>query len=280
MSEPSATDSKRKRSMSNDELIELSSHLFAQASVACAYWTVLRQYDDNIREYKSEMECSCTFYSIVFKALVNGIFMYLARLFDIDGKSLTLRNLLNELECITIHDLHPEMRSLYLARDGKVFYKLKPIEEIHFPKDVQRAKDLFTSLGRKYQYTAVNLSLNERIHLFRMRLRKLQEPINNLCQQRNKILAHNDARTRFDYKRIIDENNIENAEIHALVEFALDLSRFTYEIMTNEVKRADIINIDDWNATLRLVQVGLQHMTKPIVLSGAEVPDNEPEECT
>ena len=280
MSEQKNDELKRKRTMTNEELIGLASHLFGQASVACAYWTVLRQYMDNVNDYKEEMQCSCMFYSLVFKAFVNCIFMYLSRLYDVDGKALTIRNLLNGLEGITINDLHPEMQRVYRGRGGKVLYKLKSIEEIHFPEKVQQAKSFFAGMGRKYLYTAVDLSLTERIHLFRQRMRKLQTPITNLCQQRNKILAHNDAKTRFDYSHIIEEHFIDNADIHALIEFALDVSRFTYEVLTNEVKHADIINIDDWDATLRLVRLGLQHTTKPITLSGDTPPAEGPEVCS
>ena len=279
MSEPSATDRKRKRSMSNEELVHLASSLFGQASIACIYWTVLRQFMRNVKEYKEEMECSCAFYNITFKALVEGVFMYLARMYEDNGNPLTLRTLLNELEKTTITDVHPELQRLYFAQGQKITYKLKAVEECHFPEEVEETKKLLASGGLKYRYTTVELTLAERIHLFRQRMRALKRPINNLCQQRNKMLAHNDAQTHFDYEHVIAEYSIENADIHALVDFALDLSRFTYEMLTNEVKNINIVNIDDWDATLRLVRVGLGQMTKPIVLSGKDGPDDEPEEC-
>ena len=83
--------------------------------------------------------------------------------------------------------------------------------------------------------------------------------VENLVKRRNKIGAHNDSDTNFDFKKINNEFPITDNEIDSLVEFAIEFLQFCIELLTGVHKIPEYLNINDWGLTLNLVRDGMNY---------------------
>jgi hypothetical protein len=107
-----------------------------------------------------------------------------------------------------------------------------------------------------YIHTTVELSFEEIVDLYIKKLCSIKPSIENLRVQRNKIYAHNDRQTNFDFKSIYEKNPINQNDADALIDLALDISCLCVEILTGVSKARSYTNIDDWEASLKMITIG------------------------
>ena len=248
--------------MEKSIFLETANNLYEEAVSATSYWLVIQQFRKNTDEYYDEMHCSSAFYNIVYKALLDGLFMCLSKLYDWDSRSITLRTLINELDSIGENDLDPQVYKKYSFCGNTVQHLLTPSEECFFQKEVQDTKRILEALGVDYHHTSVDLSLSELLLLYRKRFESIKEQglIRNLIKQRNKIHAHNDAETNFDYESVWTNYPLTDADIRTLIDFAVEFLQCCIELLAGIYKVAEYVNINDWEASLRLVRVGKKYL--------------------
>lgn len=58
---------------------------------------------------------------------------------------------------------------------------------------------------------------------------------------------------------ILDNNPISYPDIKELIDFALDCTGLILETLTDEYSATEYANIDDWDNTLALAQLGLKY---------------------
>ena len=249
------------RRMSKDELQHLADNLFSQAVEANSYRCVLKQYGKNVKAYKEEMECSSAFYSIIYRALANSLILLLTRMYDQNGKSLTIHNLLNGMRAMTEDDLAPSVRESYDLCDGTFRHQLKPVEESLYEKAVLEQRELCDALGCEYRCTTIQISLTEYVKLYQSRFKQLrkQPAYHNLAEQRNRIIAHNDAATNFDSRKVFTGFPVSNEDVELLLDFAIDCTQFVKCMLTGVHTEPDYVNINDWESSLNLVHIGNQY---------------------
>ena len=97
------------------------------------------------------------------------------------------------------------------------------------------------------------------IVFYTKKLHSINPSIKNLINQRNKIYAHNDRNTNFEFEAIHKASPIKKEDAEALIETALDISCFCTEILTGVSKARDYININDWAASLEMIKIGAQY---------------------
>ena len=283
MSEPSTIVENVRTRMTNEDLLHIASNLLEQVVVLRAYWSIRKQFRQNISEHIEEMNCSPAFYQFAYKAIIEALFMYLSRMYDPNGNSITLGRIVNALRDRCIEDMHPDVKKYYISRGNKFRHRLKPVEEAFYESDVHKVKALFAAQGKEYRYTEVELSLEDEVKLLSKRLKAIRKDgiIDNLLEQRNKIIAHNDTTTNFNFQQVVENFPVEDHHIEILVEFATDCTQFAVELLKGFCRPVDYVNIDDWSITLQIVQESLKQTEKAVILPGEDdSPIGEPEECT
>lgn len=256
-----APPAKTKQKKTAQEILHLADHLFAQAVHAHSFRCVLKQYAKNLEQYSEEMECSSSFYAIMYHSLATSLTLLLCRIYDENPHSLTINNLLNAMGDIEADYLHETMLETYNSLGQKLQHSLKPIEECLFEKEVEENKQIHAAIGLQYRNTTVDLTLSEYIQMYRKRYRQLKKynAVNNLTVQRNKIIAHNDAGTNFDSRPILDQYPVSNEDVEMLLEFALDCTQFVRQILTGIYTIIDYIDGRDWRASLELIRIGMKY---------------------
>ena len=244
--------------MINSNFLAIAKNLYEEAFSANGCWLLIKQYRDYSHEYAEEMQCSPAFYSVIYCALIDSLFLSLSKLYDWNENSLTLRTLIEDINKLEETDLEASVRKKY-AFCGQTFqHTLKPIEECFFPKEVAGYKQILKALSLEYHPVTVDVSLSQLVNLYQKRFEALQNQsvIRNLITLRNKILAHNDKLTNFEYDSIWKNYPLSDASIDSLLEFALDFLLFCIGILTGVHKPAECVNINDWQATLNYVRIG------------------------
>ena len=246
--------------MTKEEILHLANSLFDEAVAAKSYWLILQQFEKNTTDYHDEVNCSPAFYTIVFQALTQSLFMNLSKVYDWHKKSLTIRTFLAEVQNITEEDFESGVRKDFDLLKGKFQHSLTPYEEMFFPNEVQEQKDILKIFRCDYRSTTVNLTLQEMKKLYQDRFDILkQDTIPNLINRRNIVFAHNDAETNFDYAKAAEHYPVTEESVILLIDFAIECLQFYISILSGTYKLAEYININDWTNTLHLVRMGTEY---------------------
>ena len=245
--------------MDKKELIHLATNIYEEALMANSYWDIVNQYHSNISNYNDEMNYSPAFYHVIYQALVEGIFINLAKIYDAHGNALTIGTLLEEMKKISVDDFHESVVKHYKLCGNRFQHRLKQDEECFFKKEVSEQHSTCNVLKIDYIHTTVALTFDEIIDLYVKKLSSIKPSIENLRIQRNKIYAHNDRQTNFDFKSIYEKNPINKKDADVLIDLALDISCLCVEILTGVSKARSYTNIDDWEASLKMIQIGEQY---------------------
>ena len=242
--------------MDKKELIHLATNIYEEALMANSYWDIVNQYHSNISNYNDEMNYSPAFYHVVYQALVEGVFINLAKIYDVHGNALAIGTLLEEMKKISVDDFHEHVVEHYKLCGNHFQHRLKQDEECFFKKEVSEQRGICNALKIDYIHTTVELSFEEIIDLYIKKLCSIKPSIANLRVQRNKIYAHNDRQTNFDFKSIHEKNPINKNDADVLIDLALDISCLCVEILTGVSKARSYTNIDDWEASLKMITIG------------------------
>ena len=236
--------------------MHIAENLFEEAVSAKSYLQIIEQFRENVDKYNEEMNYSTAFYNVIYNSLVESLFLKLFKLYDRDAKSLTIHSVFNEMKKIDENELDDYVLKKYIENGNKFTHPLNLEEEVYFTEEVNRVKNLCNNAGVKYTHTTIDINLHELVNLYAKRFRTLKKANENLVQRRNKIGAHNDAKTNFGYKKINEEFPLSDNEIDKLVEFAIEFLQFCVEVLTGIHKVPEYLNINDWGKTLNLVRDG------------------------
>ncbi len=239
-----------------DNTLCLANNIYEQALKANTYWKLLNQYYININKYNDAMNFSPAFYNVIYTSLVESLFLNLSKIYDVNEDSITIRTLLTSLELITVNDLNDYVKSKYEFLNNKFQHQLKPNEECFFEEQVSEQKRVCKLRDIKYTHTMIDLNLEQLYELYVKKFNSLKHIRDNLIVQRNKIYVHNDKETNFEFDTIYQKKAINNIAIDKLIDYALDLSRYIIEILTGVLKADTYVNMNDWEATLMLVNIG------------------------
>lgn len=211
--------------MNKDETIHLAMNIYEEALMSSSYYNILKQYEENINLYYDEMNISTGFYHVIHSALIEALFMNLSKIYDENNKSLTLRDLLKELSNLSIHDLDDTVKSHYIKNNNTFVYRVSTSEECFFKGKVSLFKENCRIANIPYKHTVVYISLSEFIDFYFKKYHSMHHYISNLIMQRNKIYAHNDRNTNFNFSKIVDKFPIK---IHLELLFHLEDWYFRY----------------------------------------------------
>lgn len=189
--------------MNKDEILHLASNLYEEAFSANSYWSVIKQYHKNIRDNYDQMNCSPAFYQVIYQSLVEALFMTLAKLFDSDTCSNTIKTLLTEIKQIQESDFNEYVRQNYDFNNGKFQHEITQYEECFFKKQIFEQKEICNSVGIEYRSTLIDVSFEDYCELYTKRFHGLNKVKLNLGWQRNKIYAHNDKKQTLIMKAYI-----------------------------------------------------------------------------
>ena len=242
--------------MNKNELIHLATNIYEEALMANSCWDIVNQYHSNISNYNDEMNYSPAFYHVIYQALIEGIFINLAKIYDTHGNALAIGTLLEEMKKISVDDFHEHVVEHYKLCGNHFQHRLKQDEECFFKKEVSKQRGIGNALNIDYIHTTVELTFDEIIDLYVKKLSSIKPSIENLRIQRNKIYAHNDRQTNFDFRSIYEKNPINKKDADVLIDLALDISCLCVEILTGVSKARSYTNIDDWEASLKMITIG------------------------
>ncbi len=245
--------------MNKNELIHLATNIYELALTANSYWDIVNQYQSNISNYNDAMNCSPAFYHVIYQALIEGIFINLAKIYDSHDNALTIGTLLEEMKKISVDDFNKDVLENFKRCGNHFQHRLKQDEECFFKKEVSEQRSICNILKIDYTHTTVELTFDEIVDLYTKRRRSIKPSIENLRIQRNKIYAHNDRQTNFDFKGIYEKNPINKKDADMLVDLALDVSCFCIEILTGVSKARSYTNINDWEASLNMITLGKKY---------------------
>lgn len=246
--------------MSTCELLHIVQNLHRQALDAYMYKRIIQQYRDNLKEYQKEMRYSSAFYSVIYQSLHESLMMCLARIYDWNTNSLTIRTLKENISLISLKDMDQQIQEMY--RINNVFrHDLRPCEEVYFPSEVESTKRIYEVLEEEYRCTHVDLTLDQMKELYIQRFKDLQEAniIHNMMERRNKMYAHNDQKANFDFKTVGEKYPLNYDEVDAMIEFALDVTEFVIRVLTGKIAGRYPSNMDDWKWTLEMVREAEKH---------------------
>lgn len=246
--------------MEKEKLIYLVEQFYQEALSANSYYSILQQYAEYQKKHLTEMQVSPAFYTITHNALVEALFMNLAKIYDLQKDAINIRQLLEK--CENNIGFFPEYE-ITIPIDGEERietvldqHTVKQNEEWYFKEEVEKQNKFAEALGLQGTPVVVKLTIEQYFDFYYKKFCSLNPKIENLRVQRNKIYAHNDRESIFDIDTVIKKNPLNMVDIQVLIEYALEVSRFLLGRLTRILKPDKYGNIDDWGNTLRLVQIG------------------------
>lgn len=245
--------------MTKLEIVHLANNIYEEALTAASYWSLINQYQDNVQKYNNEMNYSPAFYHVIYQSLIESLFMNLSKIYDSDNDALTIRTLLSEMNGVSLEDFADCVSKTYRFCDNKFQHRLKPEEECLFKEQVAKQRSICNALKIDYVFTEVELSFQQLISFYVKKLHSINPSIQNLINQRNKIYAHNDRNTNFNFEDIYKKNPIKKVDADKLIDTALDISCFCIEVLTGVAKARDYININDWESSLKMITIGQKY---------------------
>ena len=245
--------------LDKDQIIHWATNIYEEALTASSYFEIINQYHKNVQKYNDEMNYSPAFYHIVYQALIEGLFMNLAKIYDSDKEALTLRTLLSEMKTISIDNFSEAVAESYKLSGHKFQHRLKPEEECFYKNEVSEKHSICNTLKIDYTFTEVDLSYDELLLFYTKKLHSINPSVQNLINQRNKVFAHNDRVTNFQFDKIYERSPIKKDDAIALITVALDVSCFCIEILTGTSKAREYSNINDWESSLEMIKLGAKY---------------------
>lgn len=254
--------------MDKEMLTRYARELYQGAFDANQYFLLMQQYKQHRQNYLAEIQLSPVFYGVVYGALQKACFMEIAKLYDQSSDVVSIDFLLKE--CQENISLFPEYRNHFTIKDdGKEYsfpipyqHQLRPEEERFFKDRVESQRAIFEILHMPESETApvtIDLTFQEFLELYRKRFHSLKKKRLYVHVQRNKIYAHNDQKRVKDIDSVLNNNPITYSDIQELIDFALDCSGLILGILTGEENVTQYADINDWDNTLWVAQLGLKY---------------------
>lgn len=256
------------------EILRIAEGIYQQAFRANNYFQVMKQYRENIKEYRDEMRLSPVFYNLTYDALMRTTTMELTKIYEENGKIIGLRYLKNLFKRGTAQ-FPTNNQAEFQLPDGTVkiiqaphirWFRAEEIELLRrYPqklvsqKVIERVSSGERMTGELFNGLSIEMTINDYVELFEIKLDALKSQIDNLHKQRIKIYAHNDCEVCFDIEKIEKEFPITIEEIYAIIEVALEISKFAIAMLQKVVKPDTYVNVNDMKSTLEYVRLGRKY---------------------
>ena len=252
--------------MEKDKILKIAEDLYKVAFDANAYFLIMQQFRDLRIKYDFEIRVSPAFYSTVYAALLKACFMDIAKLYDLNSKSITIGYLLRIcVDNITLFNEYREIKAIKEnGQEDTDYYpyhhKLRANEECFFEKQVQIQRNFNELNGISGDVPIiVDLKFSELLSLFQNCLSSFSKKIENVRNQRNKIYAHNNEEKVENIDAVFNKYPISYDDLEELIVFALDCTRLIIGNITGVQKATEYSNIDDWEGTLMYVKLGQKY---------------------
>lgn len=263
--------------MTKEELVDRANNLYEEAFTANQYWLIVKQLSDAQGKYQEEMNLAPVFMWYSSSALMDALIMRLAKLYE-TGDAIGLRSLLQAWhENIS---LFPENRGIdETTIDGRVYRDILPFKVKIRREDkalyndaaaehqnrVKMLQDLFPEENFDMVDETFELEVSrEKLQKhYLMRISKLNEVIDNLRNQRNKIYAHYNAETNFDFESVYKAYPIRMKDLEELVQLAMDICGTCVELLTGVCKAREYSNMGV-DPLFRMAQIGLLYQDQYI----------------
>lgn len=243
--------------MEKEKIIELADAFMQEAFQANCYMDLIEQYLRNIKDYSEELKISGAFYIYTYNALVVATFMELAKIYDRNRDSISIKQLLEN--CKEKKELFSQKQVFKIYGEERSFpyqHIVAADEEEFFSLEIEKQQPINALLGMPDYPITVNLDADKYFELFEWKYGKIEPVIQNLLKQRNKIYAHNDKKSIGNIEDVIRKFPINRDDIFRLISFATEFCRFVLALLTGIYHAEKPVNINDWEATLKLVRLG------------------------
>lgn len=254
--------------MKKESLIKLAKKLHQEAFDANGYFLIMEQYQKLQEEYSKEINISPAFYQTVYSSLVEACFMKIAKLYDKSGDAVTIGSLLKECQNnLSLFPKYPAPETIEVDGDkvtiqNLYWHWLKPEEECLCKKYVAKQRKLLKKCGiPSYETTPikVELTFSQLLIHYQERYCSFSKKIGNIRKCRNKKYAHNDEKQFMGLENVIEKNPIFYTDLRNLIDFALDCTDLILVTLTDIGRARNLLHIDDWENTLKLVRHGIQY---------------------
>jgi hypothetical protein len=235
--------------MNKENIIHLANNLYEETFWANSYWNLLQQIQDQLGNYYEEINVSPCFYNLIHNALLKGMLMEIAKLYDTNG--LSLHGLLDE-----INPERADQDVIRVLNEIPIRHQVTEYDCVHFIQEVEQYWAICDSLNKEHSYPIVELSYQAYFNYLTKQICTINKSIVNLREQRNKLLAHNGVEYNFDYKTINKKFPLVKSDVDKLMEYAFELTTLIIEKFTGVSKSHTSIDIDDWERTIELVREG------------------------
>lgn len=249
-----------------EEIINIAEGLWRETLNANSYYSIIKQYRDNYKEYENEIIMSSAFYSVTYLAIQNALFLELSKLYDRSKGAISLGHL---VKLCGVSNCLPEYRK-FETNDGRTLnipysHRIKNGEEWYFKDYIESQKQIQDLLGGQNKADiSKEMTASEYIDFLGKQYNSLNSITERLIIQRNKIYAHNDVSLRLNVKDILKQYPLHYSDIEILIDYAFDVTRFIIGALTGIEKATSYVNINDWNGTLNYVKIGLKYRDKEI----------------
>ena len=274
---------KVKAPFNKDRFLAIANGIFDGAYLTNCFLDLLEQLQSGFENYREEMKYSAGFYNYTYLSLITSITMELAKIYEKDGKSLTINHLINLFRDNA--DQFPQRFEGTINDGGETISISFPYKHTFSPKEIDLLRGKEDSLANRVLAeekalkqieglvsdnslpltVSVDMSLQDYALLYRYKLKALSTARNNLSIQRNKLYAHNDASICFDFTTIQNAFPLTYDDIKNLTDFALEVSQRMIAFCTKVVKAGKPINLRCLDNTLELVRVGAKYQGQYIL---------------
>lgn len=256
-----------------EKITQLALNLYEETFLANQYWSIIKQFDQLLKEYYDEMNYSTAFFHVTYQALIEALIMKLARIYEKGKEAAGIYSLF--LMCRGNMEIFPEYGDSWTVEcDGEMHTFTAPFEvtlstneEVFFPekmKEYERYQKIANILipeidDRSNSKKRLELSREELFEYFQKKYSRLNHICENLRMQRNNVYAHINSKTNFDYQSVYEKYPINKEDVEQLISFALDFSRLCIELLTGVIKPDLPCNIDDLRSLLHFARIGIQY---------------------
>ena len=222
--------------MTKEELIEVASFCHDKARLINQDLYIVRQILKLSIKYEEEINISPAFYTMILDSLGKSIMIELAKLYDNDGKSIQIAELMRQI-CANME---------YFPKTKRIDIPGGDIVKVEKNKIVLNKENLVFDIPIDPENAFGELS---------RRRRNQKQKIERLRQLRNQVYAHND-RILLLNNQVNNINGLSLDDLEDLVLLAFDVSDFVIIRLTGAYRTRKAINIDDLENTLKFVKMG------------------------
>ncbi len=234
-----------------EKILNYTKNIHMQALTANSYLFLLNYYKDNYQLYKDEMNCTPAFWAMNYNSWYDSCFMLLAKMFDVSSDVIGIRQLREIVG-----------NNIALLGTERISFPMGELDKKIFGKEVEVQNALFDIIGiedkkREYYFDA---SGAEMVDIFSKKFSSMSKILEQLRNQRNKIVAHNSGDIEFDENKLNQIKKISLSDEDLLITYALDFTQFVTYAIKKEYLPVKYGNINDIEFVMHFIRDGYAKM--------------------